>query len=394
MVSVTSLLAAAAVAIPAQADVGGAAIVSYVNSTRASNGIPAGIVHDPVLSDGCAKHNAYGALNGVLEHAESMSKPGFTAAGNAAAGTSVLYQGGPWTAASNPFQDAPIHLHQLLAPRLDRMGASENQGYGCATTLASRNRPAPPADVTYTYPGNGTGGWPTAQVAAEGPYTPGQQVGIPEGTTTGPYLYAMFDGPDMTPFDLATPIGATLTGPQGAVGVAVAGNTTPGLEYYLPTGMQVIPRAPLLPNTTYTASVAASVTTGSGPRLFSRTWSFSTRASSPEFRVVSFVTSPKRLRVSKSGRFTYRFLATPGLAGKARFTSTKRVRIGAKKRKMKLGSKRFTGPANGRAKVKLKLSRKNLRALRKRPSLLFAVVVTAGGATYKTTLTLRRPKKR
>ncbi|WP_445152009.1 Ig-like domain-containing protein [Baekduia sp. Peel2402] len=278
LLAVVTLLAVA-VAAPARADVSGPDIVSFLNAQRTANGIPAGIVEDPTLSDGCVKHNNYGALNHVLIHDEDSTKPGYTAAGKQAAETSVLYAGGgPWTAARNPFETAPIHLHQLLAPRIDRMGAAETQGYGCATTLASRNRPAPPVDITYTYPGAGATGWVTAQTAAEGPYTPGEQLGIPAGTQTGPYLYVMFDGPDIAPWSSAHATAASLTGPSGPVDVAIADNTTNGLVNYLPPGMELIPRAPLATGTTYTAAVTADVTPGGGgpARAFSYTWSFTT----------------------------------------------------------------------------------------------------------------------
>jgi len=188
--AVLGVLAYALTGAPARADVGGPAIVGFLNAQRAAQGVPSGIVEDASLSDGCAKHNAYDRINGVLTHGEDPSRPGYTQEGDQAGKTSVLYAGsGPWTGSHDPFEAAPIHLHQLLAPRLDRMGASEDQGYGCATTLASRNRPAPASDVTYTYPGDGATAWSPAQTAAEGPYTPGERVGIPAGTTTGPYLY-------------------------------------------------------------------------------------------------------------------------------------------------------------------------------------------------------------
>ncbi|HEX8104990.1 MAG TPA: hypothetical protein VF533_20380 [Solirubrobacteraceae bacterium] len=267
-------------AAPAHAGVTGPEIVGHLNAQRAAHGLPAGIAEDAALSDGCTKHNAYGRLNDVLTHGEDPSKPGYTPEGDQAGKTSVLYRGGvSWTAERNPFETAPIHLHQLLAPRIDRMGASEDDGFGCATTLASRNRPAPPADVTYTYPGDGATGWPASQIAAEGPYTPGERVGIPAGTETGPYLYVMFDGPDLTPFDTARATAASLTGPDGAVEAVSVDNATPGLEGFLPTGMELIPRRPLRPRATYTASVSADVTTQdqTGPsRSFTRTWSFTT----------------------------------------------------------------------------------------------------------------------
>src|SRR4051794_15352099 len=179
-VAVVSFLALVA---PASADVTGPQIVGFLNAQRAEHGLPAGIAEDPALSEGCAKHDRYGRQNNTLQHDENPLSPGFTPEGNAAAQTSVLYRGGsPWSATNNPFETAPIHLAQLLAPRLDRMGAAEIDGFGCATTQASRNRPAPVSDVVYTYPGDNTASWITAETAAEGPYTPGQQVGIPAGT--------------------------------------------------------------------------------------------------------------------------------------------------------------------------------------------------------------------
>jgi hypothetical protein len=279
--ALAACVAACALVAPAVAgaDVGGPAIVSFLNAQRAANGIPAGIVEDPALSLGCFKHDNYGATNHVLIHDEDSTKPGYSAEGKQAAQTSVLYSyGGPWTAYTNPFETAPIHLHQLLAPRLDRMGAAETQGYGCATTLASRHRPPPAANVTYTYPGAGAAGWFTSQLAAEGPYTPGQQVGIPAGTRTGPYLYVSFDGPTLDPFATAHATGATLTGPDGPVSVRVADNTTAGLDGYLPTGLEVIPDSPLKTASTYTATVSADVTPfgGGAPIPFTKTWSFTT----------------------------------------------------------------------------------------------------------------------
>lgn len=284
----------------ASADVSGPEIVQFLSAQRSANGIPAPIAHDPVLSDGCAKHDRYGAANGVLTHGEDPSKPGYTAEGDQAGKTSVLYAGSePWSASRNPFETAPIHLHQLLAPRIDRMGAAEVSGYGCATTLASRNRAAPPADVSYTYPGDGATGWPPAQTAAEGPYTPGERVGIPRGATTGPYLYVMFDGPGLSVFAAARATGASLTGPDGPVSVVSVDNTTSGLEGYLPTGMEVIPRAPLRAGATYRASVTASVSDSGVPaRTFTRTWTFTTGKAPNRVALTSASSSGRQLTVS------------------------------------------------------------------------------------------------
>ncbi len=296
-VALVGLVVAPLPAAPARADVSGPQIVSFVNAQRAAHGVPAGIVEDAALSSGCARHNAYGLTNGVLTHGEEPSRPGYSPEGDQAAKASVIYFGsGPWTAARNPFETAPVHLHQLLAPRIDRMGASENQGYGCATTLASRNRPAPPADVTYTYPGDGATGWSPSQLAAESPATPGERVGIPAGTTTGPYLYVMFDGPKLSVSSIAAATQATLTGPDGAVPVAVVDNRTSGLEGILPTGMEVIPRTPLRPGGKYTASVAATVTRQGGSSAFAKTWSFTAGAIPNAVRLTQ-TTSARQVQV-------------------------------------------------------------------------------------------------
>ena len=134
------------------------------------------------------------------------------------------------------------------------------------------------------------------------PYTPGEQVGIPAGTKTGPYLYAMFDGPDFFGGGAATATSGSLTGPAGPVEIAIVDNHTAGLEGYLPTGMELIPKAPLNPNTTYTASVAANVTThGGGPapsRPFSYTWSFKTAGLPNTLAITSSSSSGRTVKLA------------------------------------------------------------------------------------------------
>jgi hypothetical protein len=108
----------------------------------------------------------------------------------------------------------------------------------------------------------------------------------------------------------------------------------------------------------------------------------------------NFMSSPNSLRDSRTGRFTYTFEAPPGRAGTAQLTSTKSVMVGAKRRKIKLPSKSFTSPANGTVKLKFKLSRKNLKALKRLPSLRFKVSVTIGSNTFAAKVKLKSPKNR
>ena len=78
------------------------------------------------------------------------------------------------------------------------MGADQDTstGYTCATTFPGYTRPAPATVTGYSYPGDGaTGELPPARSAAEEPFTPGEYVGLPAGTETGPYLMAFLNGP-------------------------------------------------------------------------------------------------------------------------------------------------------------------------------------------------------
>lgn len=107
-----------------------------------------------------------------------------------------------------------------------------------------------------------------------------------------------------------------------------------------------------------------------------------------------FTGSPKSARVSKTGSFSYSFSATPGRSGTAKLTSSKKVKVGSKKRKLTIGAKSFTAPANGKVKLKFKLSSKNLKALKKAKSVSFTVRVTVGAKSFTAKLKLKAPKKK
>ena len=235
--------------------------IGYLNAQRAAHGLPAGIVERPEWSDGCAKHATYLQLNGEdlnNPHDETPGKPGYTLEGQAAAQSAVL--GGTWyTPDVNPWEDAPIHLMQLLGPELAETG----YGSGCMWTWPGYTRPAPPTPTTYTYPGPGTTIYPTYR-GAEWPFTPGDFVGLPQGTTTGPHLYVFVFGGNTDRVHLTA---ATLTGPTGATEVRMVDNFTANesgnIGQYLPPGGIVIPVNPLTPLADYHATVDGSTTTWS-----------------------------------------------------------------------------------------------------------------------------------
>ena len=105
-----------------------------------------------------------------------------------------------------------------------------------------------------------------------------------------------------------------------------------------------------------------------------------------------FARSPKTVRVSRTRRLRYSFTVTPFTAGKVRFTTAQRIRVGSRRRTVSLGSRAFTSPAGGTVRVQLRLSRANLAILRQRRSLRLRVRVTLGTRAFTTILTLRPPR--
>lgn len=272
--------------------------IGMLNAQRATHAIPAGIVEVPAWSQACALHNAYQIANGGgLTHDEVPSRPGYTPQGAWAGQNSVLSQGRSWDR-GNPWEHAPIHLHQLLHPRLVAMGVADAGGYVCATTHPGNSRPPAAAPTVYTYPGPGAA-FRTRETADEDPYTPGEMIGIPRRTETGPYLYAMIDGPWST-FARARITQASLSGPEGPVAIRTVDNHTPGLEGYLPTGGELIPLRPLRARQTYTAALSATVTSADSqtPTPVAHQWSFTTLGLEPNVRIDAAVETRRGVRVS------------------------------------------------------------------------------------------------
>ena len=93
---------------------------SLWNKQRKLHGLPAGLVNRAALNDGCRKHNHYMATNNELTHFEEEGNTAYTPEGDTAGQRSVLGVGSPpWnTLNSNPWENAPIHLSQMLNPTL------------------------------------------------------------------------------------------------------------------------------------------------------------------------------------------------------------------------------------------------------------------------------------
>ena len=199
-------------------------------------------------------------------------RPGYTRAGASAGQSADVASGSTWTVHSNPFQSAPLHLADLLNPNLDSIGFNSSYGFTCVSVLSPLagfrlNTPAKP--VGYSYPDNGRTNWPISERAGEGPFTPGDELGLPQPRKTGPYLIALFAGPWAPIAAGQVHVNAArLTGPHGnvkikiadaSVKVRVVSGKAPSLGEFLGASAMLIPIKPLSKDTTYTAQLSGYV---------------------------------------------------------------------------------------------------------------------------------------
>jgi hypothetical protein len=245
--------------------------LSYLNAERAALGLPAGIVENPRWAVECAAHDRYLLENHLLAHPENPSLPGASPGGAWAGTSAILSDGTRWTKGRNPWENAPIHLNQLLSPSLSVIGIDDSHGYLCATTWPGMLRPAVTKDTIFTYPGNGTHGIPTSENADESPFVPGQFVGIPPGTTAGRELFVYLNQAGKVGQAPVTIQSAKLSSSAGRVQVRSVSTTTKVIGPYLAGGI-LFPVKPLTSGTRYTVSVA--ITDGTGK--LSHSWSFTT----------------------------------------------------------------------------------------------------------------------
>ena len=279
LLALAGLAAAAWLSVPRADAVSASKAHSLWNKQRKMHGLPAGLVNRAALNDGCRKHNNYMATNNELTHFEDDTKPGYTPEGDLAGRSSVLGYGSPaWnTLNRNPWENAPIHLSQMLDPTLKFTGYDESQNHECATTLARYiegygGRPSPQRSKLFTYPGPGTTIYRGSRTR-EAPFTPGQLVGIPQGKLTGPHLYILiFPGEGVADFNERADITrAWLKNPAGRkLGVAIVDETNDQIANYIPAGGFVIPRRALRAGKQYTAHVVVKY----AGQTLRRTWRF------------------------------------------------------------------------------------------------------------------------
>lgn len=276
--------------------------IAVLNAQRAANGIPAGITENRTWSHDCALHDRYMANNNSLTPTEDPSKPAYTSGGAFAGINAVISQGTNWDK-GDPYESAPLHLDQLLAPRLSSAGSADVDGYSCTTTFPGWTGPDPAALTVYTYPGNDATIY-RSEAARELPETPGQLVGLSATATTGPYLFVLVDAPGQSSsYNPATLSNATLTGPSGRVRIkTVDGNTAAPsangystLAPFISPGGFIIPVSPLVAGATYHAHVIV----GFAGVQTAHDWSFTAAGADPHSRLML---SRSRLRFSSRTR--------------------------------------------------------------------------------------------
>lgn len=279
----------------AMADLNSAEIVHLLSLQREANGIPGGLSERADWSAACASHNYYEAQTGEFGHEENPSSPYYSAEGDWAGENSVIAFGASWSD-GNPWEDAPIHLLQMLAPQLSETGAAESFGHNCLTTWPGYKRPSPATLTAYSYPGDGASGVVPTEQARESPFIPGDFVGLPEGTATGRYLLAYLDG--FVSFGDASHVtaAATLAGPAGPVELRTIDSTSADIGTYMPRPSAfLIPVRPLAPLTAYRASVKWTL---AGATLFEQLFSFTTGTDPAQ------VAAPVKKRLRACGRYS------------------------------------------------------------------------------------------
>ncbi len=193
-------------------DYSSAEIIAALNRQREANGIPP-VRNDPRMAAGCRAYDDYVLRNGLSvadQHFEIPGKPGFSAAGNAAAHASVLassvgtsYPGmGPVFAfgwrQGDPWNNAAFHLFQMMNPALAVSGADERTArlangqwvrLECLNTFGGPFRTPPATMRTYFYPRSGSS-VPVRELNQEG----ASVLGTRGGTAGGPLFFAYFFG--------------------------------------------------------------------------------------------------------------------------------------------------------------------------------------------------------
>jgi hypothetical protein len=306
--TVLLLIVVAALAPPALADSTPtpAQAVADLNAWRAQVGVDP-VTHAAAKSEGCRLHAEYWRRNHVMGHFEDPSRPGYTAAGDEAAASSVLYYG---RTPSGPrdWEMMPYHRTGLLDPRLRSTGYWGEFGLGCMNVVDVDIQRSTPSVTTYSWPADGQRGVPTTFTCNETPNPCTSVPGNPGRRPIGAIPTVQLNGP--SPYFRVTAASASLV-PDGGAAVPITvedGDSPRG--GYLDRGVALIPHHTLAPSRWYTAAVTGAFVDldaeGDPRTAFSRVWRFRTAGRGGGRRVGAGVRVAALRRRGRSLRFTLR----------------------------------------------------------------------------------------
>ncbi len=240
-----------------------------LNIWRANVGLPA-IVENPVWVEGLREHSNYLVELGAVSHQQDPNRPGATAEGAKAGGSSVVIA---WSYSAVPTESsviaewvrAPFHAVHLFEPRFQRSAYGEARQSGrlpvdgaAALDVLRGVGPKVRIDRPITFPGDGTS-VPLTDFTAE----------VPDPLTSCPGYAA----PTGLPLLALFPEPVTSSSAELRVDGVVVPSCLIDQRYVNPdaqaqdlvrgllrqkNAVVIVPRFPLLPGSTYEASVASS----------------------------------------------------------------------------------------------------------------------------------------
>lgn len=266
-----SVSVAIAGAATARADFSSPQIIAALNRQRTANGIPP-VRNDAAMAAGCAAYDRYVVRNGLSvadHHYEDPRLPGYTAAGDHAARTSVLassvgytysafgYTTGPvfafaWSK-GDPWNSAAFHLFQMMNPALAVSGANEMTArlrdgqwvrLECLNTFGGPFRTPPAKLRAYFYPRSGSTGSVFTRNQEGEPV-----LGVSPGADGPPLTFGYFFGRGVDRVRVSlhgtlngkkVPVRTEAVGgamaPPGARAAALASRSTAGAHFSSPGG--------------------------------------------------------------------------------------------------------------------------------------------------------------
>jgi hypothetical protein len=184
------------------------------------------------------------------------------------------------------------------------------------------------------------------------------------------------------------PTGALTAGFQVTVtGTAIGGDGVPGDGDATDQDFALV-----VSNTTEGLPASAVAGTTSGPSGASPV-----PATTPPAAALALSFRARTITLDRRNVLRWSFASNrPALAGRVSFRSKSKIRVtaGKAKRRLSLGSARFTADSAGTASLRLRVSAKTARIVRRLKRLKVRATVVAGGQSVPVSLTLKPPKLR